>query len=195
MQRFIAEQNIALFQRLLLKETNEGKRQLLRSLLLNSQRQLAMIESASRGAYSTAILAKERIFLHPTPRMTSQFQQEFETATTPLLLIDPRPGLHIVDANHCYASATMIEEGKVAGERLFDIFPDNPTIHWPTASQAFLLQSISSRKQVSRTRCRSSDTMYETHMANLSRGTGNQPIARCSASVELLPIFSIRSSM
>ena len=52
--------------------------------------------------------------------------QELESATTPLLLIDPRPGLRIVDANPYYAAAAMIEAGKLAGERLFDIFPDNP---------------------------------------------------------------------
>ena len=93
MQRFIEQQNIALFQRLLLEETSEAKRQLLRSLLLNSERKLAMIEVTLRGAYSTAFKGKERLFSLPTPRMTSQFQHEFETATMPMLLIDPRPGL------------------------------------------------------------------------------------------------------
>ncbi|PDT79611.1 hypothetical protein CO675_02015 [Bradyrhizobium sp. C9] len=58
--------------------------------------------------------------------MTSRFQREFETAVTPLLLVDPRPGLHIVESNHAYAAATMIDPSKVAGEKMFDVFPDNP---------------------------------------------------------------------
>ena len=56
----------------------------------------------------------------------SKFRHEFEMATTPQLLIDPGGGLHIGDANQTYAAATMIEPGRVAGERMFDVFPDNP---------------------------------------------------------------------
>jgi hypothetical protein len=43
-----------------------------------------------------------------------------------MLLIDPRPGLHIVDANKLYSAAAMIEVARVVGEKMFDVFPDNP---------------------------------------------------------------------
>ena len=42
------------------------------------------------------------------------------------MLIDPSPGLRIVYTNDVYATATMIDSGKVAGEKLFNVFPDNP---------------------------------------------------------------------
>lgn len=42
------------------------------------------------------------------------------------MLIDPRPGLRIVDISPGYAAATMVDSRRTAGEKLFDIFPDNP---------------------------------------------------------------------
>jgi hypothetical protein len=127
MQRFIEEQNIAHFQRLLSEEDlSEQSRRFVQAQLLASKRRLAMLTAASMGVHSTAQITRERTFPHPTPKMTSKFQWQFEAAATPLLLIDPGPGLHIVDANQVYAAATMIDPGKVAGEKMFDVFPDNP---------------------------------------------------------------------
>ena len=127
MQRFIEEQNIAHFQRLLSEEDlSEQSRRFVQAQLLASKRMLAMLTAASMGVHSTAQITRERTFPHPAPKMTSKFQWQFEAAATPLLLIDPGPGLHIVDANQVYAAATMIDAGKVAGEKMFDVFPDNP---------------------------------------------------------------------
>ena len=42
------------------------------------------------------------------------------------MLIDPGPGLKIVDINDAYAKATFINRNDVVGKSLFDIFPDNP---------------------------------------------------------------------
>lgn len=126
MQRFIEEQNIALFQRLLFEETSASKRDTLQSLLVQSRRRLALIESASNGALPSNWTSRKSLLSESAPKLTTRFHQEFEMASTPSLLIDPRPGLHIVDANKLYASAAMIDPGKVAGERMFEIFPDNP---------------------------------------------------------------------
>jgi hypothetical protein len=52
--------------------------------------------------------------------------QEFEQSARSLLLIDPRPGLNIVDANKTHVEATMIDREKVIGKRLFEVFPANP---------------------------------------------------------------------
>ena len=56
----------------------------------------------------------------------SQFQREFENSPLLYLILDPRPGLHIIDINGAYAQATMTTRAVVAGERLFNVFPDNP---------------------------------------------------------------------
>ncbi|MGO4514034.1 diguanylate cyclase [Bradyrhizobium sp. 2TAF36] len=123
MQRFIEQQNIALYQRLLLEETSEA---IVRSLLLQSQRKLAAIEADVQGAFRSDWTAKRHRYPVLPNKCVSVFQREFEQAST-LLLIDTRPGLHIVDANKLYTAAAMIDIAEVAGERIFDIFPDNPS--------------------------------------------------------------------
>jgi PAS domain-containing protein len=42
------------------------------------------------------------------------------------MLLDPGPGLQIVDVNDAYASATLTRRADVVGKSLFEIFPDNP---------------------------------------------------------------------
>ena len=54
------------------------------------------------------------------------FRDMIENAPLPCMVIDPRPGLHIVDMNEAYADATLTSRGKSAGEKLFELFPDNP---------------------------------------------------------------------
>jgi PAS domain-containing protein len=54
------------------------------------------------------------------------FREAFEASAEPTVLLDPREGLRIVDVNEAYAATTGIERGRIAGERLFDVFPDNP---------------------------------------------------------------------
>jgi PAS domain-containing protein len=58
--------------------------------------------------------------------ITSRFRDQFDAAAVPLLLIDPGPGLRIVHANDVYTAATAIDLGRAAGEKLFNVFPDNP---------------------------------------------------------------------
>jgi PAS domain-containing protein len=54
------------------------------------------------------------------------FRDLIEQSDLPFMVIDPRPGLHIVDINDAYAVATLTDRARVAGTRLFDTFPDNP---------------------------------------------------------------------
>jgi PAS domain-containing protein len=54
------------------------------------------------------------------------FRDLIEQSELPYMVIDPRPGLHIVDINDAYARATLTDRDCVAGGRLFDTFPDNP---------------------------------------------------------------------
>ena len=118
MKRFIEQQNIAYLERLLASEAiSEKSRHLLEERLLAAQRRLAMLVAVKAGVGSRSCRAS---------KITAQFRDQFEAAPMPLLLLDPRPGMRIVHANHAYAAATMIEPGRVAGEKLFNVFPDNP---------------------------------------------------------------------
>ena len=126
MQRFILEQFLARFRKILAEEADRNLRQTLRSMIFSTQRELAFFNSNSSG-----------IGL-PPPRFgpaginrdghhgVSQFQREFENSPHFYLVLDPRPGLHIIDVNDAYARATMTTRAVVAGERLFNVFPDNP---------------------------------------------------------------------
>src|SRR3546814_16196041 len=61
-------------------------------------------------------------------RDRSLFHRLTETAVKPTMIIDPRAGMRILDVNDAHTAITYTERHKVAGERLFDVFPDNPDL-------------------------------------------------------------------
>jgi PAS domain-containing protein len=125
MQRFICEQNIAHFQKLLNDATEPALRRTLEGLLKSARRDLAMLESALSGADGSPIEARRRRH-GDAQTIRQQFQPEFDASPHPYMLIDPAPGLHIVDINDAYARATLTKRDDVVGHSLFEIFPDNP---------------------------------------------------------------------
>lgn len=127
MLRFIEEYNIAYLERLLATEAiSDASRQLVEEQLLTARRRLDALAAVRAGLKSKSQTARERARPRVTPKITSWFRDRFEADAAPLMLLDPSPGLHIVHANRAYATATMTDPNKVAGERLFNVFPDNP---------------------------------------------------------------------
>lgn len=53
-------------------------------------------------------------------------RDRIENSDVPYLVVDPRPGLHIIDCNRIYAEITLTPRRKMRGRKLFDVFPDNP---------------------------------------------------------------------
>ena len=125
MQKFICEQNIAHFQKLLDQATEPALRRTLEGLLKSAQRDLAMLESALSGAEISPLEARRRRH-GDAQTIRQQFQPEFDASPHPYMLLDPAPGLHIVDINDAYARATLTKPEDVVGHSLFEIFPDNP---------------------------------------------------------------------
>jgi len=125
MQRFICEQNIAHFQKLLSEAAEPGLRRTLEGLLLSARRDLAILESTQSGADWSPLEARRRQPGH-ADAIRQQFRSEFDASTHPYMLLDPGPGLHIVDINAAYAEATFTSRNEVVGRSLFEIFPDNP---------------------------------------------------------------------
>lgn len=119
MHRFLLKQNIERYQQLLEGETQKRPRVMLESMLAGWQRELAVLDAETRGAIQGARPSRARVGLR-------QFQKQFEALETPALLLDPRPGLQIVDLNAPYESAAMVDARRVTGQRLFKVFPDNP---------------------------------------------------------------------
>lgn len=122
MQRFVLVQNIVRFQRQLATEPNEASRAVLRSLMAAARRDLARLDAVRTGIGGALAPSGDRSASDALRR----FRDSFEAAAEPYLLLHPGPGLQIVDINDAYARATMTGRNSVAGQRLFDVFPDNP---------------------------------------------------------------------
>ncbi|WP_244623676.1 PAS domain-containing protein [Bradyrhizobium cosmicum] len=58
--------------------------------------------------------------------LREQFLPDFNRSPQRYILLDPGPGLQIVDINVAYAKATLTDRGSVVGRSLFEVFPDNP---------------------------------------------------------------------
>ncbi len=124
MNRFILQENIKIFRRFLSEERDLHARRTVEALLAEAIRDLARMGQSSNGSMRSAPMGLNR----PTSRLTSRFRESIETSPIPKMLLDPRPGFHIVDVNDLYARATLITRGRAAGSKLFDIFPDNPDL-------------------------------------------------------------------
>ena len=125
MQKFVCEQNIAHFQKLLGETTDVSVQRTLKSLLSSAKRELAILNSMRSGADALPFEHRRRQ-LADAPAIRQQFQSEFDRSLHPYMLLDPGPGLKIVDINAAYAAATFIARSDVVGKSLFEVFPDNP---------------------------------------------------------------------
>ena len=125
MERFVCEQNIAHFQKLLSETTDTGAQRTLQSLLSSAKRELAILSSMRSGADPLPFEHRRRQMVDASG-IRQQFQSEFDKSPHPYMLLDPGPGLKIVDINAAYAAATFITRSDVVGKSLFEIFPDNP---------------------------------------------------------------------
>lgn len=125
MQRFVCEQNIVHFERLLNEATDRTVQSTVRALLASAKRQLALLNSAVSGADATPFEQRRRRHTDAAT-IRRQFQPAFDASAHPFMLLDPGPGLLIVDINDAYAAATFIHRADVVGRSLFEIFPDNP---------------------------------------------------------------------
>lgn len=123
MKRFIIEGNISRYLHRLATETDAAMRISLERLLSEARRDLALFDSGQLG--SRPQYSPEGGKSAPG-RSCAAFLQEFNRSPHPYLLIDPGPGLRIVDVNDVYCAATMIDRSAVAGRPLFEVFPDNP---------------------------------------------------------------------
>ena len=129
MERFILEQNLQRYRLRLAAEADPPTHELLRRLIAGCERDLARLDADVWGAL-------------PAPPMGGfgggfggglegaldgrEIARALDACADPALLIDPGPGLHIIDLNQAFCAATMVEHGRVVGERLFAAYPENP---------------------------------------------------------------------
>ena len=93
-----------------------------------TQRELAVFASEMIGAQTHAgQFARQSVFsrLFGSKR---QIRDLIESTPQACLVIDPRPGLHILDINEAYAQATLTQRYSASGDKLFSVYPDNPDV-------------------------------------------------------------------
>lgn len=127
MQRFVCEQNVSHFQKLLGSASDPTLRQTLELLLASAKRELALINSELQGADSSPPRLRRNRAVDPRA-IREQLRLQFDASPHPYMLIDPGPGLRILDINDAYAQATLIQREDVVGKPLFEVFPDNPEL-------------------------------------------------------------------
>lgn len=99
------------------------------SLMAATHRELAILSADMMGAQSyLGEFGPGSGARGPARGDRRLFRDLIEDTARPFLILDPRPGLHIVDFNDAYAAVSMTDRRRVAGEKLFDVFPDNPDI-------------------------------------------------------------------
>ncbi|QUD87492.1 hypothetical protein [Phenylobacterium montanum] len=94
-----------------------------RQMISTAERELALFDASEQGASHP--WGRDDEELQAARRRTLDwFHAEFGLSSTLASLIDPRPGLMIVDVNPIYAAATGVTPADIAGRPLFVAFPD-----------------------------------------------------------------------
>lgn len=125
MQRFILRQNIKQFQARLAVETDEATRLTIAKLLIETERKLALVASEVDGIEASHVPLEYR-FSDQRERCLARVRDELLSSDKLFLLLDPGPGLRVLDASEAYAAATLTERRALRGRALFEVFPDNP---------------------------------------------------------------------
>ncbi|WP_347338989.1 PAS domain-containing protein [Bradyrhizobium frederickii] len=94
-------------------------------MLAANRRELALLQAEEVGAQTYPLGQPSRKADDPSD-LREQHLSDFSDSPHPYMLLDPGPGLRIVDINMAYAKATLTDPGRVVGRSLFEVFPDNP---------------------------------------------------------------------
>jgi hypothetical protein len=124
LRRFILQSNIERFQAVLREEADAHARERLIAALAEARRELARLNAAEEGVRWGS--APRGALLQRAGCLSSEFQHRLEGSDRELFLVEPGPGLHIVEVSEPFAQSALIDRNAVAGELLFDVFPDNP---------------------------------------------------------------------
>lgn len=123
MRGFVLRENIRRLSALDPAELSASERRHVDREIMAMRRELALFDAATLGAQRYPFE-----FGRAPPRLAHVIQQAIDGNDDPTMIVDPRPGLHIIDVNAAHAAATFQIRDRVAGQRLFDVFPDNPAL-------------------------------------------------------------------
>ena len=112
MKKFICEQNIANFERLLTEASDASLRRTLEGLLASNRRELALLAAETEGAEPSR-LSRFGGKAGDASEFREQLLADFARSPHPYMLLDPGPGLRIVGINPAYANATLTDRDSV----------------------------------------------------------------------------------
>lgn len=126
MQRFVLTENIQRYRKRLAETVDGPSRTTLQGLVAAAERELALLDAAEAGVLGRWERISPQARKAAEARALDWFRQTYGEAPALAALIDPKPGLPLVDFNVSYAIATGVIWEEVAGKPLFEIFPENP---------------------------------------------------------------------
>jgi hypothetical protein len=124
-KRFVLAEAIARYAQQLSVEPDPRLRDVLYEMLAQARREWTASVADYSGVHFGPAPAGRRA-AHANGQRRS-FNDAFQQSAHALLLIEPGPGLHIVDMNDACAAATLADRRAVAGQKIFEAFPDNPS--------------------------------------------------------------------
>ena len=123
LQRFVLAENLRHLRERLARVPANVRPQVQR-LIVTAERELALFDASQRGARGPWDRDDPALEV-ARDRTLEWFHTEYRESSTLASLIDPRPGLMIVDVNPIYAAATGVTPAHIAGRPLFVAFPDS----------------------------------------------------------------------
>ncbi len=124
MRRFVLQQNVVRFQHALEIERNETLRRSIQEMLVACRRELALLEAELLGAQVAPVRSSANSAWREHQHAGS-FRSDFDSSPHPCMVLDPHPGLTILDINDAHYEATHSSRDAI-GRPLFEIFPDDP---------------------------------------------------------------------
>jgi PAS domain-containing protein len=124
---FVLQENIRRLRDRIAEATDDATRRELKAMLATVERELALIAVAQAGAGAPPwpIGAAEDLQAERAS-LVDDFRREYGGSSLVAYLLDPAPGLLMVEVNRAFELATGRLREAVVGKPLFALFPDNP---------------------------------------------------------------------
>ncbi|MBS0360679.1 MAG: PAS domain-containing protein [Proteobacteria bacterium] len=125
-QRFILQENVKRFRDRLSNAASQDIRDVIARMLQLAEGELALLEAMERGVLPRWQLGREDDLAAERAALRNWFHATFDETDVRATLIDPAPGLKIVDVAGDLDLAPGRSRLELVGHDLFDMFPDNP---------------------------------------------------------------------
>ena len=125
-QQFVLSENVRHFRARLAEATDANARRVLNDLVTVAERELALLEASVSGVRPVWQKIPPAQLECARTEAIAWFQAHHGASPLLAALIDPAPGLAMVEVNNTYLRATGMTREDIVGRPLFELFPDNP---------------------------------------------------------------------